>query len=106
MAITTIIGLALLAFAAVLLFGVLGAALRQRRTTRRRVQAGDIRDRTAEQSHTVSERETLAEETTAQARLTHPEGDAKTAHAAGPKRRSEVATACDDVKEEFERTAG
>jgi hypothetical protein len=111
MAITTIIGIALLAFAAVLLFVVLGAALRQRCTAHRRVQAGDIRDRTAEQSHTVNDRDALAEQTAAQARLAHAEGDAKTAHAAGPKHqaqacRSDVAAACDDVKNEFERRAG
>jgi anti-anti-sigma factor len=51
----------------VLLFVVLGVVLRQRRTAHRRVQAGDIRDRAAEQSRAVSEREALAEETAARA---------------------------------------
>jgi hypothetical protein len=98
--------IAFFAVAAVLLFVALGVVLRHRRTAHRRVQAGDIRDRAAEQSHTVGQREALAEETAAQARVAQAEGDAKTAHAAGLKHqaqalRSDAATARDDVKKGF-----
>ena len=108
MAISTIIVIASIAVAAVLLFVALGVVLRHRRTAHRRVQAGDIRDRAAEQSHTVGQREALAEETAAQARVAQAEGDAKTAHAAGLKHqaqalRSDAATARADVKKDFER---
>jgi predicted lipid-binding transport protein (Tim44 family) len=108
MAISTIIVIAFFAVAAVLLFVALGVVVRRRRTAHRRVQAGDIRDRAAEQSHTVGQREALAEETAAQARVAQAEGDAKTAHAAGLKHqaqalRSDAATARDDVKKDFER---
>jgi hypothetical protein len=108
MATSTLIVIALFAVAAVLLFVVLGVVLRNRRTAHRRVQAGDIRDRATEQSHTVGQREALAEEAAAQARVAQAEGDAKTAHAAGLKHqaqalRSDAATARDDVKTEFER---
>jgi type II secretory pathway pseudopilin PulG len=108
MAISTIIVIVLFAVAAVLLVVALGVVLRRRRTAHRRVQAGDIRDRAAEQSHTVGQREALAEETAAQARVAQAEGDAKTAHAAGLKHqaqalRSDAATARGDVKKDFER---
>jgi hypothetical protein len=108
MATSTIIVITFFAVAAVLLFVALGVVLRHRRTAHRRVQAGDIRDRAAEQSHTVGQREALAEETAAQARVAQAEGDAKTAHAAGLKHqaqalRSDAATARDDVKKDFER---
>jgi hypothetical protein len=100
--------IALFAVAAVLLFVALGVVLRRRRTAHRRVQAGDIRDRAAEQSHTVGQREALADETAAQARVAQAEGDAKTAHAAGLKHQaqalsSDAATARYEVKKEFER---
>jgi hypothetical protein len=94
MANTTIIGIALFAVAAVPLFVILGVVLRQRRTAHRHVQARDIRDRAAEQSHTVSEREAVAEETAAQARVAQAEGDANTAH---------VKKEFERVKKEFER---
>jgi hypothetical protein len=108
MAISTIIVIAFFAVAAVLLFVALGLVVRQRRTAHRRVQAGDIRERAAEQSHTVGQREALAEETAARARVAQAEGDAKTAHAAGLTHqaqalRSGAATARDDVKKDFER---
>jgi hypothetical protein len=108
MASSTIIVIALIAVAAVLLFVALRVVLRHRRTAHLRVQAGDIRDRAAEQSHTVGQREALADETAAQARVAQAEGDAKTAHAAGLKHqaqalRSDAATARADVKKDFER---
>jgi hypothetical protein len=103
MAIRTIIVIVLFAVAAVLFLVVIGVVLRQRRTAHRRVHAADIRVGAAEQSHTVGRHEALADETAAQ-----PEGDAKTAHAAGLKHqaqtlRSDAATARDDVRKEFER---
>ena len=108
MASSTIIVIAIIAVVAVLLFVALGVVLRRRRTAHLRVQAGDIRDRAAEQSHAVGQREALAEETAAQARVAQAEGDAKTAHAAGLKHqaqalRSDAATARADVQKDFER---
>jgi hypothetical protein len=94
--------------AAVLLIAAIAWVARKKRTEHRRVQAGDIRDKAVEQSHEVGQREALAEETAAQARVAQAEGDAKTAHAAGLKHqakalRSDAATARGDVKKEFER---
>jgi hypothetical protein len=108
MATGTVIVIALSAIAAVLIFVALGVVLRHRRTAHRRVEAADVRDRAAEQSHEVGQREALADETAARARVARAEGDAKTAHAAGLKHqaqalRNDAATARDDVTKEFER---
>jgi predicted lipid-binding transport protein (Tim44 family) len=108
MAISTIIGIAFFAVAAVLLFVALGVVVCRRSHTHHRVPACNSPDKAAEQSHTVGQREALAEETAAQARVAQAEGDAKTAHAAGLTHqaqalRSDAATARDDVKKDFER---
>ncbi|MDT5125710.1 MAG: hypothetical protein QOG79_5501 [Mycobacterium sp.] len=108
MATSTIIAVVLVAVAAVLILTALGFVLVHKRTDRRRVEAGDIRHRAAEQSHEVGQREALAEETAAKARIAQAEADAKTAHASGLQhqaqaRRSDAATARDDVNQEYRR---
>jgi hypothetical protein len=108
MATSTIISIAFFAVAVVLILIALGVVVRGKGTEHRRARAGDIRDKAAEQSHTVGQREALAEETAAQARGAAAEADAKTAHAAGLQHqaeahRSDAATARDGVNQEFGR---
>ena len=73
-----------------------------------RVEAGEIRDKAAKQSHEVGQREALADETAAKARAAQAEAEAEAAHATGLQhqaqiRRSDAATARDDVNQEFDR---
>jgi hypothetical protein len=108
MATSTIIAIAFAAVAIVLILIALGLVLARKRTDRRRVEAGNIRDRAAEQSHEVGQREALAEETAANARVAQAEADAKTAHASGLQhqaqtRRSDAAIARDDLNQEYRR---
>jgi biopolymer transport protein ExbB/TolQ len=108
MAVVTIVVIALVAVAAVLILIALGLMLAHKRTDRRRVEAGDIRDKADEQSHEVGQREALAEETAALARVAQAEADAKSAHAEGLQhqaqtRRSGAATARDAVNQEYRR---
>ncbi|HEY6650149.1 MAG TPA: hypothetical protein VI217_23950, partial [Mycobacterium sp.] len=68
----------------------------------------DIRDKAVDQSHKVGQREALADETAAKARVAQAEADAKAAHAAGLQhqaqvRRTDAATGRDEVNQEFER---
>jgi FtsZ-interacting cell division protein ZipA len=107
MATSTIITIAFFAVAAVVIFIALGFMLVHRRTEHRRVKAGDMRGRAAEESHKVGQREALADETAAKARVAAAEADAKTAHSAGLQhqaqaRRSDAATARDDVNQQFQ----
>jgi hypothetical protein len=81
---------------------------RKKRTQRRRVQAGDIRDKAVEQSHEVGQREALADETAAEARAAQAEAEALAAHSAGLQhqaqaRHTEAATSRSEVNREFER---
>ena len=106
MATSTIIVIA--AVAAILILAALAWVLRNKRTEHRRVEAGDIRDKAAEQAHKVGQREALADEIAAKGRVAQAEADAKTAHAAGLQhqaqtRRADAAAARDDVNQEFER---
>jgi hypothetical protein len=108
MATSTIIAIVFAAVGAVLLLIALGFVMRNKRTGRRRVEAGDIRDRAAEQSHEVGQREALAEETAARARVAQAVADAQTAHASGLQheaeaRRSDAATARDELNQEYRR---
>lgn len=108
MATSTIIAIVFAAVAAVLILTALAFVFTHKRTDRRRVEAGDIRDRAAEQSHEVGQREALAEETAAKARVAQAEADAKTAHASGLQhqaeaRRSDATTARDDLNQEYRR---
>jgi FtsZ-interacting cell division protein ZipA len=96
------------AVVAILLIAVIAWVARNKRTQHRRVEAGDIRDKAADQSHKVGQREAFADETAAKARVAQAEADAKTAHATGLQheaqvRRSDAATARAEVNQEFER---
>lgn len=108
MATSTIIAIVFAAVGAVLLLIALAFVMRNKRTGRRRVEAGDIRDRAAEQSHEVGQREALAEETAAKARVAQAVADAQTAHASGLQHeaaahRSDAATARDELNQEYRR---
>jgi FtsZ-interacting cell division protein ZipA len=108
MATSTIILIVVLAVAAVLLIAALVWVARNKRTEHRRVEAGDIRDKAAAQSHKVGQREALADETAAKGRAAQAEADAKAAHAKGLQhqaqiRRSDAATAREEVNQEFAR---
>ena len=105
---STIVLIVVVAVAAILLIAAIAWVARNKRTQHRRVEAGDIRDKAAEQSHKVGQREALADETAAKARVAQAEADAKAAHATGLQhqaqvRRSDAATARDEVNQEFER---
>ena len=104
----TIVLIVVVAVAAILLIAALAWVARNKRTQHRRVEAGDIRDKAVEQSHEVGQREALADETAAKARAAQAEAEAKAAHATGLQhqaevRRSDAATARDEVNQEFER---
>lgn len=104
----TIVLVVLVAVAAILLIAAIAWVARNKRTQHHRVEAGDIRDNATEQSHTVGQREALAEETAAKARVAQAEADAKAAHATGLQhqaqmRRSDAASARDEVNQEFDR---
>jgi FtsZ-interacting cell division protein ZipA len=104
----TIIVIVLAALAAILVVGVLAWAWRNKRTEHRRVEAGDIRDKAAEQSHEVGQREALADETAAKGRAAKAEAEAMAAHAAGlehqaHRHHSDAATARGELNQEYER---
>jgi FtsZ-interacting cell division protein ZipA len=108
MSTTSIVLIVLAAVVALLLIATIVWVARNKRTQHRRVEAGDIRDKAADESHKVGQREALADETAAKGRVAQAEADAKTAHAAGLQhqaqaRRSDAATARDEVNQEFER---
>ena len=96
------------AVVAILLIATIAWVARNKRTQHRRVEAENIRDKAAEQSHKVGQREALADETAAKGRAAQAEADAKAAHARGLQhqaevRRNDAATARDEVNQEFER---
>ena len=104
----TIVLIVVVAVAAILLIAAIAWVARKKRTEHRRVEAGDIRDKAVEQSHKVGQREALADETAAKGRAAQAEADAKAAHATGLQhqaevRRTDAATARDEVDQEFER---
>jgi hypothetical protein len=108
MSTTSIVLTVLAAVVALLLIATIVWVARNKRTQHRRVEAGDIRDKAADESHKVGQREAFADETAAKARVAQAEADAKTAHATGLQheaqvRRSDAATARDEVNQEFER---
>jgi FtsZ-interacting cell division protein ZipA len=105
---STIVLIVVIAVAAILAIAAIAWVARNKRTQHRRVEAGDIRDKAADESHRVGQREALADETAAKARVAQAEADAKTAHAAGLQhqaqvRRTDAASARDEVDQEFER---
>jgi FtsZ-interacting cell division protein ZipA len=104
----TIVLIVVVAVAAILLIAAIVWVARNKRIQHRRVEAGDIRDKAAEQSHKVGQREALADETAAKSRAAQAEADAKAAHATGLQhqaevRRNDATTARDEVNQEFER---
>ena len=104
----TIVLIVVVAVVAILLIATIAWVARNKRTQHRRVEAGDIRDKAAEQSHKVGQREALADETAAKARAAQAEAEAKAAHATGLQhqaevRRNDAVTARDEVNQEFER---
>jgi FtsZ-interacting cell division protein ZipA len=105
---SSIILIVVIAVAAILLIAAIAWVARNKRTEHRRVEAGDIRDKATDESHKVGQREALAEETAAKARVAQAEADAKAAHAKGLQqqaqaRRTDAASARDEVNQEFER---
>ena len=105
---STIVLIVVVAVVAVLLIAAIVWVARKKRTQHRRVEAGDIRDKAVEQSHKVGQREALADETAAKGRAAQAEADANAAHATGlhhqaEVRRTDAATARDEVDQEFER---
>jgi FtsZ-interacting cell division protein ZipA len=105
---STIVLIVVVAVVAILLIATIAWVARNKRTQHRRVEAGNIRDKAAEQSHKVGQREALADETAAKGRAAQAEADAKAAHATGLQhqaemRRTDAATARDEVNQEFER---
>ena len=108
MSTTSIVLIVLAAIVALLLIATIVWVARNKRTQHRRIEAGDIRDKATDESHKVGQREAFADETAAKARVAQAEADAKTAHATGLQheaqvRRSDAATARDEVNQEFER---
>ena len=104
----TIVLIVVVAVVAIVLIAAIAWVAHNKRTQHRRVEAGDIRDKAAEQSHKVGQREALADETAAKGRAAQAEADAKAAHATGLQhqaemRRSDAATARDEVNQEFAR---
>jgi FtsZ-interacting cell division protein ZipA len=105
---STIVLIVVIAIAAILLIAAIAWVARNKRNQHRRVEAGDIRDKATNESHKVGQREALADETAAKARVAQAEADAKAAHAAGLQhqahiRRSDAGSARDEVNLEFER---
>src|SRR6478672_11757270 len=102
----TIVLIVVVAVVAILLIATIAWVARNKRIQHRRVEAGNIRDKAAEQSHKVGQREALADETAAKGRAA--QADAEAAHATGLQhqaemRRNDAATARDEVNQEFER---
>lgn len=105
---SSIVLIVVIAVVALLAIATIAWVARNKRTQHRRVEAGDIRDKAADESHKVGQREALADETDAKARVAQAEADAKTAHAKGLQhqaqvRRTDAASARDEVNQEFER---
>src|SRR4029453_18374436 len=105
---SSIVWIVVIAVVALGLIAAIAWVARNKRTQHRRVEAGDIRDKAADESHKVGQREAFADETAAKARVAQAEADAKTAHATGLQhqaqvRRTDAASARDEVNQEFER---
>ncbi|MCV7178700.1 hypothetical protein [Mycolicibacterium sphagni] len=108
MATTTVIVIAFLVLAAILTAVALGFVIVGKRKQHGRIEAGTIRADAAEESHIVGQRESLADETAARARVAQAEADVKVAHAAGLQhqadaRRSDAVHARDEVNRQYMR---
>jgi FtsZ-interacting cell division protein ZipA len=105
---STIVWIVVVVIAAALLVAAIAWVARKKRTEHRRGQAGDIRDKAVEQSHDVGQREALADETAAKARVAQAEAEALAAHSAGLQHqaeahRTDAATSRSELNREFER---
>jgi FtsZ-interacting cell division protein ZipA len=105
---TTILLIVVVAVAALALIAAIAWVARNKRTQHRRVEAEDIRGKATDESHKVGQREALADETAAKARVAQAEADAKAAHAAGLQhqahiRRNDATSARDEVNQKFAR---
>ncbi len=105
---SSIVWIVVVVVAAVLLVAGLVWVARTKRNQHRRVQAGDIREKAVQQSHEVGQREALADETAAKARVAQAEADALAAQAAGLQhqaqaRHTDAATSRSEVNRQFER---
>jgi FtsZ-interacting cell division protein ZipA len=108
MATSTIIVIVIVAVVAILIAAALAWVIRNKRTEHRRVHARDIRDKAAEQSHKVSQREAFADETAAKGRAAQAEAEAMATGAAGLQHqahayRTDAATARGEVNQAFAR---
>jgi hypothetical protein len=109
MATSTIITIAFFGVAAILVVAAfVWVWLKKRTQHRRRVEAGSIRDKAAEQSRRVAQREVLADETAAKARAAKAEAEAAAAQADRLEQQaqaghSNAASARDEVDQAFER---
>lgn len=105
---SNIILIIVIAIAVILAIAAIAWVARNKRTQHRRAEAGSIRDNATDESHRVGQREALADETAAKARIAQAEADAKAAHAAGLQHQAQVhrtdaASARDEVNQQFER---
>ncbi len=105
---STIVLIVAVAIVAILCIAAIAWVAQRKRSEHRRVEAAEIRDRAAEQSHAVGQKEALADETAAKARAAQAEADAKAAHAAALHHQAELhrgdaATARNDVDHELDR---
>lgn len=108
MSASTIILIIVLVIAGVLILAALALTLRNKRTESRRAEAGQIRDKAAEQAHVVGQREAFADEVAARGRAAQAEADAMAAQAASlehqaQQHRSDAATARSEVHQEYAR---
>ena len=105
---TSIVLIVVAAVAALLIIAALAWVARNKRNQHRHVEADKIREQAKEETLQVRQQEALADETAAKARAAQAEADAKAAHATGLQhqaevRRTDAATARDEVDQEFER---
>ncbi len=105
---STIVWIAVVVVALILLVAAIVWTARKKRTEHRRVQAGDIREKAVEQSHEVGRREALPDETAAKARAAQAEAEAMAAHSEGLQhqaqaRLTDAATSRSELNGEFER---
>jgi len=105
---STIILIVVVASVAVLVPIALAFIARNKRTERRRRQAGEIREKAAEQAHEVGQREAHAEQIAAKSRAMRAESEALAAQAENlehrpHQHRSDAATARSELDSEFQR---
>lgn len=108
MSTSTMIEIAVAAIVVIAVLTTLVFVARHKRLEHRRAQAGEIRDDAAEQAHKVGQREALADETAARARVAAAEADAQSARARAlahqaEERRTAAVTARGEVNQQLQR---